>query len=77
MSIMEIPDEMFAAIYLDQVAQLIDAGMFVSDAKVRARELMGQCFVSRTIAECQENEKDRWEYLDEMSLGGPIFKEGR
>lgn len=72
---MEIDDRLYDQIYTDQVAQFINFGMFVDDAKARAREIMADTFVCRSFVECAEYEKDRWQYLDEMSLGGRPYRE--
>lgn len=65
MSVMEIPDELYKSIYDHQVMILIDRGLDLKGARQMAREIMDNCFISRTTSIQCDTQKD----YDEMRQG--------
>lgn len=77
MSIMEIPDDRYEQLYLDEVAAGINSGLDLQAARQRAAEVMDGAFVARSIAIGREFSRDQYEYTEEMSFGGSIYEEPR
>lgn len=74
MSTMEIPDELYQAIYHQEIARHINNGIDLDRARLMAREIMAHAFVSRAAQIQCESQKDYYEYEEEMSLGGETYR---
>ncbi len=74
MSIMEIPDQLYATLFHLEVARYIDKGLDLFAARQMAHETMGHAFTARGTALARECQLDNDEFEEEMSLGGRPYK---
>ncbi len=77
MSVMEIPDALYRINRDMEIARLIDQGLDLMAARAMADEIMRHTFIARTTAIQCEFEADYADYIEDMSLGGQIYKEPR
>ena len=75
MGYIEVPDWLYESILRDEIAAFLGMGFKPAEARHEALKRMGRGIVCRSTALQREHEKDRKEYIEEMSLGGQIYRE--
>ena len=77
MSVATVDRDTYDRFYTLQVASYLDQGLDLAAARVMAAEIMSQCFRCDEAVQQHEHQRDRDEYVEEMSLGGEPYNDNR